>query len=180
MFELDGYRVVVDYAHNPPALHALGQFVDRLTEPSAGGARAPVTGRRIGVIATAGDRRSEDIVELGRVAAAYFDEIVVREDENNRGRPRGETAALIEQGIRSADARASRVESVTTVLDEIEATRHALDRATEGDVVVVCVDHANEVWKELQRRQHGAASETDGLRAVVGVVDAEDEIEIEA
>ena len=35
LFELDGYRVVVDYAHNPP--HArLGEFVDRLAEPSAG------------------------------------------------------------------------------------------------------------------------------------------------
>jgi cyanophycin synthetase len=177
MFELDGYRVVVDYAHNPPAVRALGEFVDRLTEPSAGGARAPVTGRRIGVIATAGDRRDEDIVELGQAAAAYFDEIVIREDENNRGRPRGNTAALIEQGVRSA--KQSRVETITTVLDELEATRFALDHARDGDVVVVCVDHANHVWKELQRRQHGAASETDGLRAVVGVVDAEDEVEVE-
>ena len=177
MFELDGYRVVVDYAHNPPAVRALGDFVDRLTQPSAGGARPVVTGRRIGVIATAGDRRDEDIVELGQVAAAYFDEIVVREDENNRGRPRGNTAALIEQGIRSADP--SRVQTVTTILDELEATRHALDVARDGDVVVVCVDHANQVWKELQRREHGAASDTDGLRAVVGVIGAEDEVDLD-
>ena len=177
MFELDGYRVVVDYAHNPPAVRALGEFVDRMTEPSAGGARPPVTGRRIGVIATAGDRRDEDIVELGQAAAAYFDEIVVREDENNRGRPRGNTAALIEQGIRSADQ--SRVETVTVILDELEATRHALDVAREGDVVVVCVDHANQVWKELQRREHGASSETDGLRAVVGVIGAVDEVDLD-
>ena len=179
MFELDGYRVVVDYAHNPPAMRALGEFVDRLAEPSAGGARPVVTGRRIGVIATAGDRRDEDIVELGQVAAAYFDEIIVREDENNRGRPRGNTAALIEQGIRSAPADASRVETVSTILGELDATRQALDTAREGDVVVVCVDHANQVWKELQRRQHGAASETDGLRAVVGVVGAEDEVDLD-
>jgi cyanophycin synthetase len=178
MFELDGYRVVVDYAHNPPALDALGQFVDRLTEPSAGGARAPVTGRRIGVVATAGDRRDEDIIELGAVAARYFDDIIVREDENNRGRPVGQTAALIVQGIESATS--SRVENVTTILDELTATRHALDSARDGDVVVVCVDHANQIWKELQRRQHGAASESDGLRAVVGVIDADDEIDIEA
>jgi cyanophycin synthetase len=177
MFELDGYRVVVDYAHNPPAVRALGEFVDRLTEPSAGGARAPVTGRRIGVIATAGDRRDEDIAQLGEVAAAYFDEVIIREDENNRGRPRGGTAALIEQGVRSANG--SRVQSVTTILDELEATRHALDTARDGDVVVVCVDHANQVWKELQRRQHGAASETDGLRAVVGVEGADDEVDLE-
>jgi cyanophycin synthetase len=179
MFELDGYRVVVDYAHNPPAMRALGEFVDLLTQPSAGGARPPVTGRRIGVIATAGDRRDEDIIELGRTAAAYFDEIIVREDENNRGRPRGDTAKLIVTGVESAPADASRVGPVSTILDELEATRHALDHASEGDVVVVCVDHANQVWKELQRRQHGDSSESDGLRAVVGVIDADEEIDIE-
>jgi cyanophycin synthetase len=113
------------------------------------------------------------------VAAAYFDEIIVREDENNRGRPRGETAALVLQGIESASADASRVASTTTILDELEATRHALDTAREGDVVVVCVDHANQIWKELQRREHGAASETDGLRAVVGIPDAEDEVDLD-
>ncbi len=179
MFELDGYRVVVDYAHNPPAMRALGEFVDLLTQPSAGGARPPVTGRRIGVIATAGDRRDEDIIELGTVAAAYFDEIIVREDENNRGRPRGDTAKLIVEGVAAASADASRVGPITTILDELEATRHALDHAGEGDVVVVCVDHANQVWKELQRRQHGDSSESDGLRAVVGVMDADEEIDIE-
>ena len=178
MFELDGYRVVIDYAHNPPALTALGDFVERLTEASPGGARAPVTGRRIGVVATAGDRRDEDIREMGRVAAGIFDEVIVREDENNRGRPPGNTAALIAEGIESSGAD-RRTGSVTTILDELEATRSALDRAAEGDVVVVCVDHANQVWKELQRRQHGAASETDGLRAVVGIPDADDEVDIE-
>lgn len=178
MFELDGYRVVVDYAHNPPALQALGDFVTRLTEPSAGGARASVTGRRIGVIATAGDRRDEDIREIGRVSARYFDDIIVREDANNRGRPRGDTAALIVEGVESAGEE-RRAGSVRTILDELEATRAALDEATEGDVVVVCVDHANQVWKELQRRQHGAATESDGLRAVVGVVDGEDDIDLD-
>jgi len=179
MFELDGYRVVVDYAHNAPAVQALGDFVERLAQPSAGGARAPVTGRRIGVVATAGDRRDEDIRELGRTAARYFDVIVIREDENNRGRERGGTAALVAEGIESAGAD-RRAREIATVLDELEATRRALDLATDGDVVVVCVDHANRVWKELQRRQHGSASASDGLRAVVGVLDSDDEVEIEA
>src|SRR5919106_494407 len=40
MFELDGYRVIVDYAHNPPAVRSLGEFVEQLAEPSAGGGRA--------------------------------------------------------------------------------------------------------------------------------------------
>jgi cyanophycin synthetase len=178
MFELDGYRVVVDYAHNPPAMEALGSFVDRLTEPTAGGARASVTGRRIGVVATAGDRRDEDIREIGRVAARHFDAIIVREDANNRGRPRGETAALITEGIEDAGPERRTVE-LRTILDELDATRAALDEAAEGDVVVVCVDHANHVWKELQRRQHGAASESDGLRAVIGVDGLDDEVDLD-
>ena len=162
MFELDGYRVIVDYAHNPPAVQALGDFVDRLGEPSPGGRQALVTGRRIGVMATAGDRRDEDIVELGRIAAHHFDAIIVREDANTRGRPRGDTAALIERGVRAGMDAGARCTSVETVLDELEATRYALDMGHPGDVVVVCVDHANDVWKELQRRQHGAASTSDG------------------
>ncbi len=181
MFELDGYRVVVDYAHNPPAMEALGEFVDRLAEPSPGGARGLVTGRRIAVVATAGDRRDEDIRELGRIAARYFDSIVVREDANNRGRPRGDTAALIETGVREAMANGARCSGLETIIDELDATRHVLDAGDDGDLIVLCVDYANAVWKELQRRQHGGASESDGsaLRAVVGVEGIDDEVDLE-
>ncbi|HEY8176964.1 MAG TPA: cyanophycin synthetase [Candidatus Limnocylindria bacterium] len=177
MFELDGYRVIVDYAHNPPAVRSLGEFVDQLAEPSPSGRRPLVTGRRIGVMATAGDRRDEDIVELGRTAARYFDTLILREDANNRGRPRGETAALIEKGVRAEMANGGRVQEVETVLDELEATRRALDLGSDGDVIVVCVDHANDVWKELQRRQHGASS---GAISAVTSLGGDDGIEVEA
>jgi cyanophycin synthetase len=160
MFELDGYRVLVDYAHNPPAVRALGEFVERLAEPSPGGRRGLVSGRRIGVIATAGDRRDDDIVELGQVAARYFDSIVVREDANPRGRQRGETASLVERGVRQAMADGARCASVEVITNELDATRRALDMGRDEDLIVVCVDHPNDVWKELQIRQHGAASES--------------------
>jgi len=158
IMDLDGFRVLVDYAHNAPAVLALGEFVERLAQPSPGGAQPLVTGRRIGVMATAGDRRDDDIRELGRIAARFFDHIVVREDRNPRGRKRGETAGLVVEGIREAMADGARTQEVETYLDEMEATRHALDIGRSGDLVVVCVDYANEVWKELQRRQHGASS----------------------
>ena len=34
IMDLDGFRVLVDYAHNPPAVLALGEFVERLAQPS--------------------------------------------------------------------------------------------------------------------------------------------------
>jgi cyanophycin synthetase len=176
MFELDGYRVIVDYAHNPPAVRSLGEFVDQLAEPSAEGRRPLVTGKRIGVIATAGDRRDDDIVELGRTAAAFFDTVIVREDANNRGRPRGQTAELVEKGVRQAMGNGARTTDVETILDELEATRHALDMGADGDVIVVCVDHPNEVWKELQRRQHGGGPST--MAAVTMLAD-DQELEVE-
>ena len=167
LFELDGFKVLVDYCHNPPAMRALGDFVERLAAPAPGSASAAMAGRRIGVIATAGDRRDPDIRELGAAAAPHFDSIIVREDRVTRGRERGETAALIEQGVREAMFDGTRCADVRIITDELEAVRAALDEAREGDLVVVCVDYANEVWKELQRRNpippSAAARDGDGI-----------------
>jgi cyanophycin synthetase len=153
--DVDGVHVIVDYAHNPPAMRALGQFVDSygdgliashdLAKPS-----------RIGVIATAGDRRDEDMRELGDVAAHHFDVIIVREDEALRGRRRGETSALIVEGIRRAMAGNVRCKQVELVLGELEATRHAMSRANPGDLVVLCVDKHATVLGELENRSNQA------------------------
>ena len=75
------------------------------------------------MIATAGDRRDQDMIDLGREAAKHFDRIIVREDERLRGRARGETAELIVQGAKQAQAEGGRVKQIEVVLDEIEATR---------------------------------------------------------
>ena len=94
MTEVKGIKVIVDYCHNAPAMIALGEFVDRFFEDTASWERP----QRIGVIATAGDRRDQDMIDLGLEAAKHFDRIIVREDERLRGRAPGETAALIVQG----------------------------------------------------------------------------------
>jgi cyanophycin synthetase len=49
-------------------------------------------------------------------------------------------------------ARGTRCREVDIVLDEIEATTVALDRANPGDLVVVCVDQTTAVWETLQAR----------------------------
>jgi cyanophycin synthetase len=113
---------------------------------------------RTAVVATAGDRRDEDMRELGRVAARYFDDIIVREDVNPRGRERGETAAMVVEGIREAQTRGARAGSIEVVLDELEAARRALDRSRPGDLVLLCVDRASEVWRELELRRSAGRS----------------------
>jgi len=114
--------------------------------PPANGSR---TGRAIGVLGIPGDRRDEDQREYGAIAAAAFDEIIVREDANLRGREPGETASNVIDGVREAKtAGTARVGKSEKVLDEMAAVRAALRRAMPGDLVVCCVDDAVAVYRE--------------------------------
>jgi cyanophycin synthetase len=142
-------NVIVDYCHNAPGMRALGDFVDRVGE-SMEESHDMARPSRIGIIATAGDRRDEDMRELGEIAAQHFDVLIVREDVSLRGRERGETAALVIEGVRSAMASGARCRQVEEVLEEISAVRHAMSRANKGDLVVVCVDRHGEVMSELE------------------------------
>jgi cyanophycin synthetase len=145
LFDLHGRRVLVDYAHNPHGLGMVGDFVERFAR--ADGQAPP---RRVAVVATPGDRRDEDMRELGRVAARYFDDVIVREDYNLRGREPGETARLVVEGVREGMKHNGRVRTVEIVLNEMESIKAALNRSKAGDVVVLCVDKPAEVWHHLE------------------------------
>ncbi len=156
LLDVGGVRVVIDYCHNVDGMRQLADFVNRMMEepvtkagrigPSGAALR---TGRAIGVLGIPGDRRDDDQREYGAVAATAFDEIIVREDKNLRGRAPGETASNVIEGVRKAraagHARAARADKV---LEEMTAVRAALRRAIPGDLVVCCVDDAIGVYRE--------------------------------
>jgi cyanophycin synthetase len=149
VIEVDGVQVVVDYCHNVPGMRMLGDFVDQLGE-SMQASSDLAKPSRIGMIASAGDRRDDDMRELGEVAADHFDVLVVREDAALRGRERGDTSRLVAGGAQAAVAKGTRCKQVETVLDEIDAVRHAMSRANPGDLVVLCVDKHPAVLAELE------------------------------
>lgn len=163
--EVDGRTVIVDYCHNAPAMRMLGDFVDKLGE-SLNASSELGRPSRIGVIATAGDRRDDDMRELGEVAAQHFDVVIVREDARLRGRKRGESAELITEGVRAAMDKGARCRQVETVLEELTAVQHALSRSNRGDLVVLCVDQHQSVLSELESVSHlaqaGARSGDEG------------------
>jgi cyanophycin synthetase len=166
--EVNGVNVIVDYCHNAPGMLMLGDFVDRVGD-SLKASHDLARPSRIGVIATAGDRRDEDMRELGHIAAQHFDVVVVREDEALRGRERGDIAALVAEGVRTAMAEGARCKQVEVVLTEIDAVRHAMSRANRGDLVVLCVDKHPSVMAELEtwssQAQAGSGASDDAPAA---------------
>jgi cyanophycin synthetase len=146
--EVGGVRAIIDYCHNVDGMRNLSDFVTRFMADGAGGLR---TRRAIGVIGMPGDRRDEDMRAYGALAAAAFDEIIIREDKNLRGRKPGETAALVVEGVRVDRAAGNgqvRTVKVDKILDEQAAVKTALRRANPGDLVVMCVDDAIGVYRE--------------------------------
>ena len=156
LVEVGGVRVIIDYCHNVDGMRQLADFVGRMmvdapTKPGRIGAAATAsrTGRAIGVIGIPGDRRDDDQQQYGAIAAGAFDEIIVREDKNLRGRAPGEAALNVIQGIRAAQSDGSaRVGKAEKILDEMTAVRAALRRASPGDLIVCCVDDAIDVYRE--------------------------------
>jgi cyanophycin synthetase len=156
LVDVGGVRVFIDYCHNVDGMRQLADFVNRMMVESpsrSGRVKVPSngtrTGRAIGVLGIPGDRRDEDQREYGRIAAGAFDEIIVREDANLRGRQPGETASNVIEGIRGArEDGGARAAKSDKVLDEMTAVRTALRRAMPGDLVVCCVDDAVGVYRE--------------------------------
>ena len=104
------------------------------------------------MIATAGDRRDEDMRELGDVAAQHFDVVIVREDDNLRApRAAARPAALVAEGVRAGDGRrapaASRSRSSST-RSRRSGTRWPAP--TPATCVVFCVDKHAAVMSELE------------------------------
>jgi cyanophycin synthetase len=138
LLDVAGRQVVMDYAHNVAALEAIGDFVSRTAAP-----------RSIGVVTVPGDRRDEDARAFGLLAGQIFDEVVIREDDNPRGRTRGDMTALLRQAVLDAGLPANRIHTVT---DEVAAAHAGVDLAVPGDLVVVLVDRVTLVWETLAQR----------------------------
>jgi cyanophycin synthetase len=146
--EVAGVRVVIDYCHNVDGMRNLADFARRMNGDGSGNGSGR-TGRAIGVIGMPGDRRDEDMREYGALAAGAFDEIIVREDRNLRGRAPGVAATIVADGVRQArEDGAGRTTRIDKILDELSAAKAALRRANPGDLVVMCVDDSVAVYRE--------------------------------
>ena len=135
MLDLGGKRVVVDYCHNLAGLEAMADFVKRMEAE-----------KTVAVISVPGDRSDGDMRAFGDLAGKTFDRIVIREDDNTRGRKSGAISEILRAAVAAGGMGDS---NITVVIDELEAVKHAVDMADKTDLVVLMIDKPVKVWEML-------------------------------
>jgi cyanophycin synthetase len=129
IFSFKDFQVMVDYAHNPGGMLGLKKFL--------AGTDAAV---HVGIIGAAGDRRDEDIREIGSISAEIFDEIIIRHDKDLRGRTKEEMTVLLSDGITRVNPHIP----LTVVSNETEAIQVAMEHAVKNAFITVCSEKIHE------------------------------------
>ncbi len=122
VFEFPEFTLMVDYAHNEGGYRELKNYTDQLEVTS-----------KVGIIAAVADRPDADIVNMGRLAATIFDEIIIRHDADNSGRTHEELNELLLVGIREINP----LLPVKVISNEFNAIKYAITHAKKGDWIFV-------------------------------------------
>ena len=132
IFDVDGITVVLDFAHNSAGLSHLLTFARSL---------APEPAHVLSVIGTAGDRESAVLLEIGRIAGAQSDVVIIKKTGKYlRGRTHREMRQLFERGI-SEKASAPPLHADS----ELQGLELAILNAAPGDAVVIMCHEQIEV-----------------------------------
>lgn len=136
LFQFKNFQVLADYAHNPAGFNVLKAYVDKVD-----------ASKKIGIIAGTGDRRDEDIKELGRIAGSTFDEIIIRQDKHLRGRTEDNIIQLLKEGIAEVNPNVP----VHVILKELEAIDFAIKNAPKDCFISICSDVVTDALAYIQK-----------------------------
>lgn len=147
IIDMGDFKVLIDYGHNTGAIIATGKFIKDL-----------MPGRKIRMTSGVGNRREDDILEFGTALSEYYDNIIIC-DSDPRERKIGETAEILKQGLLKGGLE---IDMITTILDERQATKAALEMAIKGDLVVLQADNINQVTKDVLDYKTKLENASDG------------------
>ena len=143
IFDFKDYKVMIDFAHNTDGFTGIKEFLSTIDSPY-----------KIGIITGTGDRRDNDIRNLGRISAQMFDHIIIRQDKFLRGREADDIVRLLVEGIKEQKPD----QSYEYIPKEIEALNHAFTLAKPGTFITALsdvIDNAIEVVQGYMDRERG-------------------------
>ena len=136
IFNINNFRVVVDYGHNIASYQRTGEALKKLG-----------ASKLIGIIGVPGDRQDSFIKKVGTIAGKIFDKIIIKEDKDLRGRIQGEVAKLLLEGVISAGVPKNQIEIIH---DEKQALKKAMLEAESEDVIVIFYEDFHGVMQTLK------------------------------
>lgn len=145
--EVGQATVLMDYAHNPAGFRSLVKFISKLPNKY-----------RTVILTVPGDRRDEDIREMGEIAGGAFDRVVIRAGHYLRGRDAAEVARLLEEGINRNETKPQ----VRIIPDGRDAFRHAIKYARKGELIVTLADIVPNDISYVQEIRETLAAEAEG------------------
>ena len=137
VFQFKNFQLMVDYAHNTDGYAQMQKFMEHVT-----------ASRKTGIISATGDRRMEDIKNIGRYSAQMFDEIIIRHDRDNRGSTTEELSQFLLEGVREINGDIN----VSVISNEIESIKYAIDHAQYGEFIFVCADDIQNTLAYVQEQ----------------------------
>lgn len=138
VYNYNGIKVILDYGHNIEGYKKVLPTLSRISN-----------GRITGIIGVPGDRSDYVAREIGKISAKYLDKIIIKEDQDRRGRECGEIPNLIKEGILSVNENSN----IKIILDEVQALQEALEEASDGDVVIVFFEKLNPLLDFIKSNQ---------------------------
>ena len=140
-FDYRGASVIADYGHNPDAIIALVAAIENIPAE-----------QRMVVISGAGDRRDVDISRQTEILGCAFDEVILYQDQCQRGRADGEVLKLLQQGL----VNAVRTKRIDEIQGEFLAIDTALSRLNPGDLCLILIDQVEEALAHIAKRVAGS------------------------
>lgn len=143
IFDFKDYKVMIDFAHNAEGFRGIKEFLSTIE-----------SSMKIGIITGTGDRRDDDIRDLGRISAQMFDHIIIRQDKFLRGREAADIVRLLEEGIREV----KKDQSYEYIPKEVEALNHAFSIAKPGTFICALsdvIDNAIDVVHSYLDKERG-------------------------
>ena len=137
-YKFPKYEVIVDYAHNTAGITRFAEFMDATTAT-----------RKIGVISGLGDRRDEDTLAFAAIAGRIFDEVILRQNDDLRGKSAEFLREIMTRGLRQGKPDLP----ITYIENEMESIDYVLEHAPEGALIVLLTEDIAATLAKLDKHE---------------------------
>jgi cyanophycin synthetase len=143
IFDLKDFKIMVDFAHNPDGLRGVKEFLSTLDIKE-----------NTGIISGTGDRRDDDLREMGRISAQMFDKVIICQEKYLRGRTRENIVSFLVEGLQEVKPEIE----IQVIHESKTAFNYAVEQAKQGSFITIIGDsisHAVEMVQNYQDKEMG-------------------------